>query len=286
MYKGYLTLAGKSQDPIRELAWDIGRKMLILVFILNVNGWYNLAIDALRGLYEWAGSSEILYAKLDEITEVVLEKIEIVAKDVSFSLTGDWNLLGPTFLIFIIILVFLAIVLTFVFSIISSSITNSILILIFPIALICFMFEKTKQVFSQWANMFLSNLIVLVLLTLITDLILKGLLGAINVDTKIANYYRTGFHVLFTGASLVLVVLMTKTIAQGLASVSLDSGASSAMGALAAPAGAAAGLAGKAGLGLGKLSAKAGAKGFRRAENGFASKMGGFIKGYCRDLCQ
>ena len=40
MYKGFQTLAGRTQSPIRELVWDISKKLLIMMFVLNINGWF------------------------------------------------------------------------------------------------------------------------------------------------------------------------------------------------------------------------------------------------------
>lgn len=283
MYKGYMVLAGKSSDPIRELVWDIARKLLILTFALNVNGWLTMANEALRGLYEWAGNSSVLYSKLDELLLLLLEKIEIVYKKINF-LGG--NLFGCIFLILVMFLVFAVVVFQYFFSIITTSLTNTILVLVFPIALICFMYNQTKQVFMQWANMFLANLITLTLLTFVLKLVINGLFGAIDLNEQDDNYFRMAFHTLFTGASLVMLVMLIKSIAKSLASVSLDEASTGAMTMMSSVSGGAAGFAmGKAlgGVGmlgnLSKASINAGLQGAIKAAGQGGSRGLGFMKG-------
>ena len=42
MYKGFQTLAGRTQSPIKELVWDISKKLLIM---MNKQGYINLLIN-------------------------------------------------------------------------------------------------------------------------------------------------------------------------------------------------------------------------------------------------
>ena len=49
MIKGYAILAGKTQNPLRELLWDMTIKAIIICFCLNLNNWLTLVIDALNG---------------------------------------------------------------------------------------------------------------------------------------------------------------------------------------------------------------------------------------------
>lgn len=72
MYKGYQTIAGRNQDPVRDIIWDVARKMFILTFVLNINGWLDLSISALKGLYEWAGGGTEFYKQLDELVNSFL----------------------------------------------------------------------------------------------------------------------------------------------------------------------------------------------------------------------
>lgn len=73
MIKGYAILAGKTQNPLRELLWDMTIKAIIICFCLNLNNWLTLVIDALNGIYEWAGGGTTLYVKLDDMFAKVLD---------------------------------------------------------------------------------------------------------------------------------------------------------------------------------------------------------------------
>ena len=260
MYKGYLTLAGKSQEPIRELIFDIARKMFILSFVLNVNGWLNLAIDALNGIYEWAGGGIVFYERLDKIAISFIEAISKVWG--TFSLLK--NPIATVFSCLAMLISFCMLIFTFAFSIIKASIVNTLLIITLPLALAFFMFERTKQAFSQWLNLFLSNVIVLILFSCFIDFMCKtiaNLYAPANMTNS--NLWISILYPLLITAILVTIIHTIKEIARALASVSLDDSNQFAntMGRF----GASAGAMGNLGKRAGSAAVAAGAFGIRNA---------------------
>lgn len=249
MYQGYLTMAGRQQDPIRELAWDIGRKMLILCFVLNVNGWLNLTIDTLNAVYEWAGGGSVFYAKLDELNNSFFTSLEEVWKTYS----GLEKLIGFFVCLFMIIS-YLAVILSFAFSIIKTSITNTLLIIVLPLALLFFMYQTTKQVFQQWLQMFFSNIILLILLTNFIDFICGNLTTLYSQGNKSDSLFITIAFPILISAILITIVSTMQGLASNLAQVSLDASAGGAMGQL----GSGVGLAFRGGKTVGKLGWKGG----------------------------
>lgn len=85
MYKGYMVLAGKSQDPIRELVWDLGRKAFILSFAMGAGVWLNYSIEAVKGIYEWAGGGIGFYQQLDGLVDAVLKYMASLWKESGMS---------------------------------------------------------------------------------------------------------------------------------------------------------------------------------------------------------
>ena len=81
-------------------------------------------------------------------------------------------------------------------------------------------------------------------------------------------FFSEGLKALFMSAILVIAIKMVVQIAQGLASVSLDSGAGAAAAGVMGSTGAAVGMAGKAGKAVGGLGVKS-------LGAGFASKAAG-----------
>lgn len=253
MYKGYQTLAGKTQDPIRDLVWDIARKLMILTFVLNVNGWLTSSISALKGIYEWAGGGTGFYVRLDSVTSSFVE-----------ALIGVWDrfngfdaIIG-CFICFFMLISFLSIMITFAFTVIAASMTNTFLIIALPLALFCFMYENTRQVFVQWCNMFISNIFLLLFMTCFIDFLVNNLVGIYaasnEINKKDASIWIAILQPIFLSGILIVCIQVIKTLASNLAQVSLDSAGASAtqgfLGSMGKTAGGAARGAGKFGLGM------------------------------------
>lgn len=221
MYKGYQTLAGKAQDPIRDLVWDIARKLMILTFVMNVSGWLTASTSALSAIYEWAGGGKSFYAQLDKVTGSFIDTLIQVWE------ANGWKLLLiviPTML-----LSFVAIVATLFFTVISLSLTNTFLIIALPLALFCFMYENTRQVFVQWCNMFISNIFLL----LFISIFMNFMINQISILYQPSNFKQNSvwlglLHCIFVSGILVVAIQVIKSLASNLAQVSLDSAGASA----------------------------------------------------------
>lgn len=225
MYKGYLVLAGRNQDPIRDLVWDIARKMFILTFVLNVNGWLDQSIQAINGFYEWAGGGTSLYTQMDKVANVVCSGVTALwnKNDIVF---GFGDKITSFFVILIIIIAFLAISFELFFTIIATSVTNAFLIVAFPLALFCFMFNQTKQVFTQWCNLFISNIFLLLFLLVFTDFFINNIQKIFNLESYIAknaSFIQIIIEISLISAVLVQFVRVIKDLAKNLAQVTLDS---------------------------------------------------------------
>lgn len=245
MYQGYLTMAGKQQDPIRELVWDIARKMFILCFVLNINGWLDSSINALSAIYEWAGGGSVFYEKLDNLTNAFFEAIEKV-----WGKHNGLDAIIGCFICLFMLIAFLAIILTFAFSIIKTSITNTLLIIVLPLALMCFMYQSTKQIFQQWLQMFFSNIILLILLTNFIDFVCGNLTNLYSPQNESENVFIMILFPVLISAILITIVGTIQSVASNLAQVSLEgsTGMSKTMGMM----GAGAGMATKSGFNMGK----------------------------------
>lgn len=240
MYKGYQTIAGRAKDPIREIIWDVAKKMFILTFVLNVNGWLDLSISALEGFYEWAGGGATFYAQLDELVNSFLGCVEEIWKNFT-GLTGTFK---AVFIIFFVLLGFLAIMFSFAFTIINATITNTFLIIALPLALLCAMYDFTKQVFVQWFNMFVSNIFLLLFMSAFADFLTTNLTN-LYAGALSKNAILIILSSILISAILITIIQVIKTMASQLAQVSLDSAASSGMGQAMGMTGKAGGLAWK-----------------------------------------
>ncbi|WP_299383940.1 type IV secretion system protein [Helicobacter sp. UBA3407] len=255
MYKGFEVLAGRSQSPIRELTWDIAGKLLAITFALNLGGWLDLAISAMDGVYEWAGGGTQMYANLDIMFANTIKMTNTIwAK--SSGLKDSFMAVVAMLLCYIGFLV--AAVPTLAILVVTTF-TQTMLVISAPIVFWLLIFKSTKNVFTQWIGLLLSNTLVI----LLVGLFLQTFMDEINSwATLLTSKTRSGNEVLATGifyviSSLILVIMIlgAKAFAEKVANVSMDGamggaigGALNPIGQLAAkPAGWAAGKAAKYG---------------------------------------
>lgn len=239
-YKGYQTLMGQSQQPIKELTWDISKKLFIMLFVLNTNGWLTQANELCNAFYDWAGGGKDMYSKLDGATNAyiasmreLLSAIKGIDGVIQFVILGVANTVALGFGIF-----------AFAFTIFISQLTNSLLVFILPLALFCLMWQQTRRVFEQWLSLFISNLITLIIYTKVAGTFLDMFTAQMSVNKVGSRCIVDGLTILGEAFIMVVIVKMATSLAQGMAGASLE----------AAGAGIGVGMAGATGAGFGMVS--------------------------------
>lgn len=233
LYKGYMVWAGKSQDPVRELAWDLGKKAFILTIAMGYGQWVNLSIDAVRGIYEWAGGGSSFYAEMDNLLSAFYTQVKTLLAwaqgqdGISGRIAG---FLQALLLIVVMSICFFAIALELIFSIVACSVTNTFLIIVFPLAILCFMFNQTKNAFTQWCSMLMSNTFQLLFLFMFlkaSSKIIEGIYSSPK-DGDFINFLAHTFEILVMSFLVVQVVKVLKELAQKMGGVTLDTAISGA----------------------------------------------------------
>ncbi|EAJ3699985.1 type IV secretion system protein [Campylobacter coli] len=280
MYKGYEVLMGTSQSPIRELTWDIAGKLLAITFALNIGGWLTLVINAMDGIYEWAGGGTQMYKTLDEMFVNTINLTDIIwTKTSGFA---D-SLMAIAAMLLCYVGFAIAVVPTLAIFVITTF-TQTLLVITAPIVFWLLIFKSTKNVFTQWIGLLLSNTLVILLVGLFLSVFMEQISNWIQYFIKET---QTGGEVLKTSiffviASLVLVIMIisAKLYAEKIANVSMEGAMGGAIGSALNPVSRLAGwTAGKAAgktVNAGKTGAKLAAKGTKLAAKGgysFAKKM-------------
>ncbi|ELV8302268.1 type IV secretion system protein [Campylobacter coli] len=273
MYKGYEVLMGTSQSPIRELTWDIAGKLLAITFALNIGGWLTLVINAMDGIYEWAGGGTQMYKTLDEMYANTAQLANIIwAKSSGVG--------GAILAIVAMLLCYVGFVIAVVPTLaifVITTFTQTLLVITAPIVFWLLIFKSTKNVFTQWIGLLLSNTLVILLVGLFLSVFMEQVSTWIKYFAKVAQAGDEvlGTSIFFVIASLVLVIMIisAKLYAEKVANVSMEGAMGGAMGSALNPVSRLAGwTAGKAAgktVNAGKTGAKLAAKG----GYSFAKKM-------------
>lgn len=230
MYKGYEVLMGTSQSPIRELTWDIAGKLLAITFALNIGGWLTLVINAMDGIYEWAGGGTQMYKTLDEMFVNTINLTDIIwTKTSGFA---D-SLMAIAAMLLCYVGFAIAVVPTLAIFVITTF-TQTLLVITAPIVFWLLIFKSTKNVFTQWIGLLLSNTLVILLVGLFLSVFMEQISNWIQYFIKET---QTGGEVLKTSiffviASLVLVIMIisAKLYAEKIANVSMEGAMGGAMG--------------------------------------------------------
>ncbi|EDH3406761.1 type IV secretion system protein [Campylobacter coli] len=276
MYKGYEVLMGTSQSPIRELTWDIAGKLLAITFALNIGGWLTLVINAMDGIYEWAGGGTQMYKTLDEMYANTAQLANIIwAKSSGVG--------GAILAIVAMLLCYVGFVIAVVPTLtifVITTFTQTLLVITAPIVFWLLIFKSTKNVFTQWIGLLLSNTLVILLVGLFLSVFMEQISGWISLlSSKIqAGAEVLGISIFFVIASLVLVIMIisAKLYAEKVANVSMEGAMGSALNPVSRLAGWTAGKAAGKTVNAGKTGAKLAAKGAKLAAKGgysFAKKM-------------
>lgn len=225
-------------------------KNIDLPFYIRINRWLSAAISALDAIYAWAGGGTQFYSRLDGVTGSFLDTLNKVWK----SYGGITGTIQAIFICFFMIASFLAVIITFAFTIISASITNTFLIIALPLALFCFMYQSTRNVFVQWCNMFISNIFLLIFMTCFIDFLINNLNALYASTQETSNFFIQIMQTILIGGILIACISVIKELAKNLANVSIDSAGSSALNSMSSSVGKVSGSVskstGKAGLGV------------------------------------
>ncbi|EAI9053873.1 type IV secretion system protein [Campylobacter upsaliensis] len=284
MYKGYEVLMGKSQSPIRELTWDIAGKLLAITFALNLGGWLDLVIGAMDGIYEWAGGGAQMYQNLDEMFANTAK----LANTIWAKSSGVGGSILAVVAMLLCYIGFCIAVIPTLSILIVTTFTQTLLVISAPIVFWLLVFKATRNVFTQWIGLLLSNTLVL----LLVGLFLKTFMGEISGwIISFSKHTQSGAEPLGTSifyviASLILVIMIfsAKIFAEKVANVSMEGAMGGAMSSVLSPAGQlamkpagkAAGMAmnyGKAGGKLAGKGALAVGKGLGKGGYSLAKKM-------------
>ena len=222
MYKGYEVLMGRSQSPIRELTWDIAGKLLAITFALNLGGWLDLAISAMDGIYEWAGGGTQMFQTLDEMFSNTAKLADIIWAKTSG--------IADSFLAIIAMILcyigFVIAVTPILAILVVTTFTQTLLVITAPIVFWLLIFKSTKNVFTQWIGLLLSNTLVILLVGLFLQTFMGQIGGLVLI---LSNRIQMGTEVLVTSifyviASLILVIMIVsvKNFAEKVANVSME----------------------------------------------------------------
>jgi len=219
--RGYMILAGKSDDPIKGLIFDATIKIIIVSVVFSPI-WISLVTSAIDGMSAWASGGTSIYSRLDVLLKTALEvanKLSDMGPSIlTFHVIG--NFAGWVILIFFGVFSVITLLV-----IISATITLKILIMLSPIMIFTLMFNWFKQIFSKWLELVLNNTLTILIVGILLNALngkYKDILDSANSQAGTGDILYICFLISVISVVLAWVVLMAKGIAQQLTFVSIE----------------------------------------------------------------
>lgn len=220
MFKGYQTLAGKSQAPLSDLTWDLAKFGIIITFVTNAGGYLTAATDALQGMKDGFSGSDSVWQTLDKIwlsTQNLADKLYQRDTD-TIPLAGFvammFGWVGGIILVAIASIVF-----------ISADVTMVLLTITAPIFIFCLMFGFLRSMFNNWLQLMFSSILTVLFASLVIRFVIDFQGEMVNQMIEGAvesNIVTTGAQAFMTGILAGLLVFISSKIATSLAGAGVD----------------------------------------------------------------
>jgi type IV secretion system protein VirB6 len=222
MARGYMILAGKSDEPVKDLLWRLSLYGIILMFASNASGWFTLVTDAINDIGTWAQGDVSLYKQLDDMMVDIIKMGGMMEdQDGTFEFTGFFAqiLVNMSFVIFSIPAIVI---------IITAEFVLKILIMIGPIMILVLIFDSLKTIFDNWLKMILSSVLTLLFVGIFFKIIALKYEAMVKQSLVFAQGGDIGIisiamDVFIVSLVVVVLILMARGIAQQLTYVSINS---------------------------------------------------------------
>lgn len=221
IWRGYQTLGGKLQTPVEDVVWDLARMGIILVFVINIEGYLDASIAAINGIKTGLSGSENVWVLLDTLWEKVqalgsrlmsLDNSTYVKMDGAIGEVLVW--LGSIFTLIIATVVNL-----------GAELTLLLMTTTAPIFIFCLMFGFLRPMFNNWLQSILSCILTLMFSALSLRIAidyLSDLLTKASILANASNIITIGAQACLAGIGAGFVVWLSAKIAGSLAGASVQ----------------------------------------------------------------
>lgn len=220
MAKGYMILAGKSQEPFKDILYDAAIKAIIITVVFSP-AWLNLVTSTIDGLNEWASGGVSLYGRLDTMYQQVIDMgVMMENRDSTWEFTGLFCQFG-------VVIAFAIVALLSIGIIIVASFTLKILIMIAPLMIFTLMFDWFKSIFERWLQLVLNNTLTVLFIGVTFNILsdeYETIINKLLSDTanRSSDMVAITSDLFFTSIIIAVLILMARSMAQQLTHVSIE----------------------------------------------------------------
>lgn len=223
IWRGYQTLAGRLNTPVAEVAWDIGRMLLILAFVINASNYLNFVIGSIESFKNGFGSDggeniwvvlDTLWAKAQDLGQVLFDQDDSTYVKINggFAELLVWG--GAIAVLIIATIVNL-----------GAEITLLLMEATGPIFIFCLMYGFLRPMFNNWLQVIFTAILTLLFSSLSLQIMIRyfsKILEAASSNSIESNIVTLGAQCCLAGIGAAFVVWLSAKLAGSLAGASVQ----------------------------------------------------------------
>ncbi|KHN62486.1 conjugal transfer protein TrbL [Dickeya fangzhongdai] len=220
-YRGYQTLAGKLQTPVEDVMWDVGRMLLIMTFVLNLDGWLDLAISAINGLTDGVSGDDNVWVLLDTVwakAQTIGQKLYQQDDSTYVKLNGGIAQL----------LVWGGAIVTLLFGSAVNLLAGIIIVLMTttaPLFIFCLLYGFLIPMFNNWLKIIFTVILTIMFSALSIRIVINYLNGLLDKAVNFAdsaNIITLGVQCCVAGVISGIIIWFSAKIANALGGVAVQ----------------------------------------------------------------
>ncbi|WP_392561089.1 type IV secretion system protein [Orbus sturtevantii] len=219
IFYGYLILAGKIQEPVKELVWNLARFALVIGILQSYSTYLELitgAVDELRLFVTNTEKGVTIYASMDDKFIKLGDVYATILKKIGWD-PRTW-VTGIVQMIFSAVLVVGTVI--YCVSVLASELTITALLAIFPLFLFCYMWGWFKEMFAMWIQAVISVILFCLFISLFIEIGYKIATKSLEMDQSVGVYGC--FGMLVAGVIVLGGSRISISLADSLSKVSIN----------------------------------------------------------------
>jgi type IV secretion system protein VirB6 len=224
LWRGYQTLAGRLNTPVGEVAWDVGRMLIILAFVTNASNYLNFVVGSIEDFkngFGSGGAGDNIWVVLDTLwgeaqklgsSLMELDQSTYVKTDGFFGQVLVWG--GTMVVLAIATIVNL-----------GAEITLLLMEATGPIFIFCLMYGFLHEMFNNWLKIIFTAILTLLFASVSIQMMINyfaKVLAAATASSAENNIVTLGAQCCLAGLGAAGVVWLSAKIAGSLAGASVQ----------------------------------------------------------------
>jgi len=211
-------MSGSNKKPVNDVLIEVLIWAIVWNLAFDIGGWVHKIQAMMNEIYKWAGGGVGFFDNLD-IWSAKFQELagDLYAKDKSTFVKAE----GILAVILVILSMILLIVVPLVI-IAVSSVAVQILIVLAPFMILSIIFPSIKQLFDNWIELFLTNVLIVILISIFQDSLVTKILSFLNLalskseDAAVGQIVMTGVNLLMLTTFYTAIILTSVPLAKAL----------------------------------------------------------------------